>query len=187
MPGWQPSAGTIRFTSGHFIPGRPQDELLAVAENGRDGKCSYTLKVYDPSGKRFVSCFPGKYGLFQKIFGLDTLKPADRFYCGSFGPNGSPMVLRYNRDWRYDLKEISFSDSTYHILNNIDFAGYSADHNPKYYEVLKLIPGRFTGNQCSFIVIGRNCKNKDYDGMECSEYEDLPGLPGFISLYSFVN
>ena len=95
--------------------------------------------------------------------------------------------MRYNRDWRYDLKEIAFSDSAYHILNNIDFTGYSADHNPKYYEVLKLIPGRFTGNQVSFIVIGRNCKNKDYNGKECSEYEDLPELPDFISVYSFVN
>ena len=191
------------FTAAYFLPGQAQCEVLSVSENTKDHKFSYTLSMYSPAKKSFVSCFTGKYGMrdgspnsggspnpggaYGKVIGIDTLKPGDQFFCGNFGPNASPVVMRYNRDWRYDLKEIAFSDSAYHILNNIDFTGYSADHNPKYYEVLKLIPGRFTGNQVSFIVIGRNCKNKDYNGKECSEYEDLPELPDFISVYSFVN
>jgi len=211
------------FTAARFLPGRAQCEVLAISENTRDHQCSYTLSIYSPAMKDFVSCFTGKYGMHGgspnsvtarggspnsvtarggspnsggalnstgspgKIIGIDTLKPGDQFFCGNFGPNASPVVMRYNRDWRYDLKEIAFSDSAYHILYSIDFAGYTADNNPKYYEVLKLIPGRFTGNQASFIVIGRNCKTKDFDGNECSEYEDLPELPDFISVYSFVN
>ncbi|MEI7491380.1 MAG: hypothetical protein WCK92_08280 [Bacteroidota bacterium] len=182
---WKFAAGKGSLTAGHFIPGRAQAGVLSVVENGKDRKCSYTLRFYNPSRKQFVSFFPEKTRGYGKIAGLDTLKPSDKFICGNFGENGSPMVMQYNRDWRYDLKEITFSDSTYHILNTVDFTGYAADHNPKYYEVLKLIPGRFTGNQCSFIVIGRNARNKDYDGRDCSEYEDLPELPGFISLYSF--
>ncbi|MCX6284673.1 MAG: hypothetical protein NTW31_10620 [Bacteroidetes bacterium] len=182
---WNFTRGKGSFTAGHFIPGRAQAGVLAVVENGKDRKCSYTLRFYNPSRKQFVPFFSEKTRGYGKITGLDTLGPSDRFFCGNFGENGSPMVMRYNRDWRYDLKEIAFSDSTYHILNNIDFTGYTADHNPKYYEMLKLIPGRFTGNQCSFIVIGHNARNKDYDGKDCSEYEDLPELPGFISLYSF--
>ncbi len=183
---WKLLGNQVNLTAGHFIPGRAQAEVLTVRGNSRERKCSYTLRMYNPSLKRFVACFPGKYGPGGKITGIDSLKPADRFFCGNFGPNGTPMVMRYNRDWRYDLKEISFSDSTYQVLNNIDFEGYPADHNPKYYEVLKLVPGRYTGSQCSFIVIGRNCRNKEQGGEDCSEYEELPGLPGFISLYSFV-
>ena len=187
MPDWKQSGGLLHLTTGHFFTGRVQAAVLAVKQNSKDRRCSYSLRMYNLSQKRFVSCFSEKYGINGRTIGIDTLKPGDRFFCGNFGANGSPMVLRYNRDWRYDMKEICFSDSTYHILNNVDFAGYAADHNPKYYEVLKIIPGRFTGHQCSIIVIGRNSRNRDYDGKDCSDYENLPELPDFISVYSFVS
>lgn len=187
MEDWSGNAGAVHLTAAHFIPGRMQAGILAVRENSGSRKCSYSLRFYNPSIKNFVSFFSQKTGLNGRIAGLDTLKPSDRFFCGNFGENASPMVMRYNRDWRFDLKQITFSDSTFHILSNIDFAGYVSDHNPKYYEVLKLIPGKFTGNQASFLVIGCNCRNRDYSGKECDEYENLPELPDFISVYSFVN
>ena len=184
---WQTGKGPLRLTEGHFIPGRAQAQVLAVTESTKDRKCSYTLRIYNPSQKRFVPFFTGRSGPQGLVVGIDTLKPSDVFFCGNFGISGTPMVMRYNRDWRYDFKEISFVDSTFHILNNIDFGGYETDQNPKYYEVLKLIPGRFTGTQCSFLVIGRNCKDKDFNGKDCSEYMEMPELPDFISVYSFVN
>ena len=183
---WSGTAGAVKLTAGHFIPGRTQAGILAVSEKGRKHGCSYTLRFYNPSVKNFISFFSQKNGLPGKIKGIDTLRVSEIFICGNFGENSSPMVMRYNRDWRFDLKQIAFSDSTYHILNDIDFAGYASDHNPKYYEVLKLIPGRFTGNQASLLVIGRNCRSRDYNGKECDEYENLPELPDFISVYSFV-
>ncbi|MCX6280888.1 MAG: hypothetical protein NTU51_02915 [Bacteroidetes bacterium] len=182
---WKFIQNRMSLNAGHFLPGRAQAGVLAVEENLKTKKDSYSIRFYNPGRKQFIPFFAEKSRGYGKISGLDTLKPSDIYFCGNFGENGSPMVMWYNRDWRFDLKEIAFSDSTYHILNNIDFTGYTADHNPKYYEVLKLVPGQFTGKQCSFIVIGRNAKNKDYDGRDCSEYEDLPELPNFISLYSF--
>ena len=183
---WSFENGKVQLNAGHFIPAQAGTAILAVSENSQ-GKYAYSLRMYNPRSKQFVSVFNAKYGNYGRIVGIDSLRTSDLFFCGNFGQNASPMVLRYNREWRYDMKEISFSDSTYHIIDNIDFAGYPEDHNPKYYEVLKLIPGRFTGSQASFIVIGRNCKSRDNDGKDCKEYEDLPELPNFISLYSFVN
>ena len=84
-------------------------------------------------------------------------------------------ILRYNRDWRYDLKQIRFSDSTFRVLANIDFLGYENDHNPKYYEMLKIIPGNFTdAKKTSLMVIGRN-KTKPAAQI----------LPDMIGVYSF--
>ncbi len=184
--GWNGPSDAVTLTAGHFIPGRILAGILAISRDEKTRKCTYTLSYYNTPAKTFASFFSPKTRLFGKTIGIDTLKPDDHFFCGNFGINAAPMLLRYNRDWRFDLKEIRFSDSTYHILNNLDFEGYTADHNPKYYEVLKLIPGRFTGNQASFIVIGRNCRNKDFNGMDCEEYESLAELPDFISVYSFV-
>jgi len=183
---WSGAAMDVTLTAGHFIPGRAQAGILAVSRNGKERKCSYGLRYYSAASKTFNSFFSPKTGAEGRTIGIDTLKPEDRFFCGNFGVNATPMLMRYNRDWRFDLKEIRFSDSTFHIIHNLDFEGYPADHNPKYYEVLKLIPGRFTGNQASFIVIGRNCRNKDFNGKDCDEYERNPGLPDFISVYSFL-
>lgn len=184
--GWSGATNDVTLTAGHFIPGRIQASILAVSRDIKDSNCSYSLMFYNTSTKTFTSFFSPKTGEMGKTIGIDTLKPEDQFFCGSFGVNATPVLMRYNRDWRFDLKEIRFSDSTFQILDNLDFEGYPADHNPKYYEVLKLIPGRFTGSQSSFIVIGRNCRNKDFNGRDCEEFESNPELPDFISVYSIV-
>jgi hypothetical protein len=97
-------------------------------------------------------------------------------------------VFRYNRDWRYDLKEIRFNDSTFQVIANIDFTGYEKDFNPKYYEVLRLVPAMLVNpGMASFLVIGKNCKKKDPNEKECKEFTDLPALPGTIQVYTFQN
>lgn len=182
---WSGTAEETSLSPGHFLPARSQDGILAVCRDSHTRRCSYTLRYYSSSLRSFVPFFKGRNGISGGITGIDTLKPGDRFFIVNTGGTASPAILRYNRDWRFDLKQIAFSDSSYRILYNVDFAGYEADHNPKYYGVLRLIPGKYTGTHTSFIVIGKNCRNRGYDGKECDDYEELPGLPGFISLYSF--
>ncbi|MGE5424338.1 MAG: hypothetical protein ACM3N9_03175 [Syntrophothermus sp.] len=139
----------LNLSSGKFLKRYPADLLLAVSKNGFD------LLRYDAGSRSFSSCFRGKEG--GKVVGLDTLRPGDQFLCGDFERNGNVKVFRYNRDWRYDLKEISFNDSTYQIMNTMDFSGYSQDHNPKYSEILKLYPGNFLGQGTfSMLCLQRN-------------------------------
>ena len=94
-------------------------------------------------------------------------------------------VFRYNRDWRYDLKEIRFNDSTFQVIANMDFSGYEKDYNPKYYEILRLVPAMLVSpGLTSFLVIGKNCKNKDPKEKECREFINLPVLPEIIQVFS---
>ena len=93
-------------------------------------------------------------------------------------------MFRYNRDWRYDLKEIRFNDTTFQVLANMDFTGYEKDHNPKYYEMLRLVPAMLVNpGLTSFLVIGKNGKN-DPKKKENKEFIDLPALPCSIQVYS---
>jgi hypothetical protein len=117
---------------------------------------------------------------------LDTLHPDDEFFTGPFDNSGRSKVLRYSRNWRFDLKEIIFNDTTFHVMANMDFKGYEKDFNPKYYDVLRIIPGVFLKpGEESFMVIGRNCKTRDTLTNECSEFQNLPFLPNTLQFYSF--
>jgi hypothetical protein len=84
-------------------------------------------------------------------------------------------IFRYNRDWRFDLKEISFSDSAFRIHSRVDFQGYDRDCNPKYYESLMLVPGHFLGpSVISFLAVGHVAKERNYQAV----------LPDFVGLFS---
>ena len=98
---------------------------------------------------------------------------------------GNDEILARNNSWRFELKRISADKNGFYISSTIDFKGYPKDHNPKYYEVLRLLPGNFKGNGNSLIAIMRNCADEPYYGWHCNEYETVPDLPDAIQLYNF--
>ena len=184
VPEWNSNEYDFRITAGHFIPRLFSGSLLTVFKHKKDGKYGYSLRFYNATAKKFISYTSDKNSSFGKTTGLDTLKPEDRFFTGNFVQGKKEMVLRYNRDWRFDLKSLIFSDSAFRIIYNLDFRGFALDRNPKYYEVLRLVPFRYKGDVTSFLVIGRNCNDKGYKSGDCTEYKELPGLPSFIGIYS---
>ena len=184
-PFLNPGKGPMQTTLGRFLPNCSQDLVLTVTTDKSGKKFNSSLLRFDLAKSAFVlpdqNTFDGKL----KIIGLDTLKPSDIFLFGDFRGNKEPQVLRYNRDWRFDLKQLRFNDTTFSILGNIDFQGYEKDHNPKYYGILKICEGRFIDPaHTSLLLIGRNCKNWDKLTDRCTDYEQLPELPDFISVYS---
>ena len=184
-PFQDPLNGKMKITIGRFLPGYVQDLLLIMKGNQSGKSCTSSLLKFDKSHGTFISANEKSNDGTLKIIGLDTLKPADQFIFGDFGGNKKPGILRYNRDWRYDLKELTFGENDFTIRGNIDFHGYEKDHNPKYYGILRIIAGRFIDpSRTSLLVIGRNCKNFDVSSGTCKEYQELPELPDFISVYS---
>jgi len=172
-PAWTAEAGKSSVTADRFLPGHAADLLLSVSEGGKDGGRSWTLLRLDPGGKAWQPALPGSGPAGGRTIGLDTLMPADRFFLLT-GPDGKPAMMRYNRDWRFDLKEIRFNDTTFAILSSIDFRGFDGNRNPKYYESLTLLPGRFLDrNTISLVVAGHMDPSRHYDAI----------LPGFIDLY----
>jgi hypothetical protein len=183
------------LSAGKFRPGNA-DQLLAVSKD-KSGKSSWTLlrlnsgklhwePVYAANRTASVNNSPAAStpspgsGLYTgHTVGPDTLKPTDIFFTSSIQHPASSILhpaslLRYSRSWRFDLKEIRFNDSTYQVLQNIDFRGFEASHNPKYYESLGIIPGNFTGFS-GFFVSGKIAKERNYGSI----------LPDFNDIYAF--
>jgi hypothetical protein len=184
-PFGNPGNGPTQTTIGRFLPNFPHDIVLTVTGDKTGRKFISSLLRFDMAHSTFVPVDQNRVDGNLKIIGLDTLKPSDQFLFGDFRGNTEPEILRYNRDWRFDLKELRFNDTTFSFLGNIDFQGYVKDHNPKYYGVLKICAGRFVDPaRTSLLLIGRNCKHWDKVTDSCREYEQLPELPDFIGIYS---
>jgi len=182
---WNNNEAEFKISVGRFIAGLNHDVLLTVMKNKKPGEQKFSLIRFNSVHLKFDPIFPARQTHYGKTIGLDTLQIADILFVGNFNGNREKEIFRYNRDWRFDLKQIRFNDTTFQILQNIDFAGFSKDHNPKYYEVLSLIPGKFINSAVtSLLVIGRNCKNEKSDGKECLEYQNKSVLPDVISIYS---
>jgi hypothetical protein len=182
---WNGLKNHVKITPGHFLQKYSMDLLLTVSGVKTKSGYSWGLLRFDPTTRSFISCFSEKQNYQGKTIGLDTLKPEDEIFTGIFDNSGKVKIFRYNRDWRYDLKEIRFNDSTFQVIANMDFTGYEKDFNPKYYEILRLVPAMLINpGITSLLVIGKNCKNKDPKEKECKEFIDIPSLPGTIEVYS---
>lgn len=162
------------ITPGKFIAAPSGDQLLVVARSAKESTIVYDLLRLNPGKSAWVSLMKGSNGGLTT--GIDTLKPEDRFFILPGLKGSATRILRYNRDWRFDLKEITFNDTSFTIQSNIDFQGYQADQNPKYYESLNLVHGRFLENQPSLLLVsGKNLPERNPDNI----------LPGFNHFYSF--
>jgi len=183
---WNRALVEFKATSAPYLSDYKNDLVLTRFRDLKSGKDAYTLLRFLPGDNKFVKVFHDRHGSLGMTIGIDTLKLTDQLIPGIFH-HGKPIsFLRYNRDWRYNLKDIRFNDSTFQILASIDFAGYDRDRNPKYYEILKLHAGNWLDpDVTSLLVIGRNCKDQDYKGGNCNEYEEIPDLPNTLQLYSF--
>ncbi|MGA3013011.1 MAG: hypothetical protein ABSD71_03135 [Bacteroidales bacterium] len=182
---WNSRNNNFNITAGHFLQRYPQDLLLSIS--GGKTKTNYTWSIlrFDPVSRSFISCYSEKQNYLGKTIGLDTLKPTDKFLTGSFDNSGKIKIFRYNRDWRFDLKEIRFNDTTFQVIANMDFSGYEKDFNPKYYEILSLYPARIIDpTLTSLLVIGKNCNTRDSQDKKCKEFIDNPTLPATIGVYS---
>jgi hypothetical protein len=169
------------LTAGRFRSGSI-DHLLAVSKD-KKGLSAWTLLRLNPGTLRWEPVYRERGGLRAEnsdlytgyTIGPDTLKPDDLFFTSVCPSNAQPpAVFRYSRDWRFDLKEIRFNDSTYQVLQNIDFRGFTGSQNPKYYESLLMLPGNFNG-QPGFLVSGKIAKERNYGKI----------LPDFTDIYVF--
>jgi hypothetical protein len=96
-------------------------------------------------------------------------------------------ILSYNARWRFELKNITYDKKGFYIASIPEFTGYTSDQNPKYYEVVRLLPGNFTGGATNILCILRNCADKNFDGRGCKNFESMNELPNRIQVYSLPN
>ncbi len=172
---WDQGNQELSVSAGKFLSHSVGDQVLTIAKAKTDGKYSWTILKLNIPAMRWEPAFTEKQGYCGKTIGLDTLKPDDILISGIDGDGNQANVIRYNRDWRFDLREIRFNDSTFTILQSYDFHGFEQDHNPKYYESLALIPGHYSGPPgISFLTVGHIARERHYESI----------LPDFVALYS---
>lgn len=185
---WNNKKFDTKIVIAKFLKHYPSDAILTIYKNKDNKKYYYNILKYNALQKNFISCFKNNPDSEGIVTGLDTLKTTDNFITGNFYSHKQEQLLRYNRDWRFDLKLIEFNDSAYNIKANIDFAGYEKDYNPKYYEILNIYSGKFIShNYSSLLTITRNCKDKNFDGKNCKQYINLDYLPDALEIYSLYN
>jgi hypothetical protein len=110
---------------------------------------------------------------------------ASVIYSGVYNGSRKQELLKYESDWRFDLKLINKTTEGFIISNAVDFKGYPNDCNPKYYEFVKIIPGKFISSaRLSALVVMRNCADVDFNGNYCKQFENLSYLPNSVQLYS---
>lgn len=175
---WNKSTQEVGISVGRFLPGTASDLILTVVKRKGEQAYSYSLRKLNFSRMRWDPLFSEKQNYAGKTIGPDTLKPSDLFFILSAQPGNEAKVYRYNRSWRYDLKEIRFNDTTFRIVSDVDFQGFDKDRNPKYYETLTLVPGYFLSPSAGkFLVIGSVAKERHYSSI----------LPDFVHLYAIPN
>jgi hypothetical protein len=160
--------------SGNFF-NSAHEQLLNVYEDKKNKQVS----LLEFNGKKLVDKkLPGEKQLTE-IFNADLklmkLKNTDHAY----------EILAYAHDWRFECRIISTDDKGFLVSSVPEFRGYNADQNPKYYEYVQLLPGKFTGNEKQILCVVSNCEDSDFDGIHCRKKENLPDLPNSIQIYSF--
>jgi hypothetical protein len=165
-----------------------------------DGKCDVlmlnkknsTWTIIDFDGKNWNVLTKGNEKELNKSWikknpvpSAEIFKPSDILLPGDYIGDAKEELLKLNFDWRYDLKVIEQDKDDYTILGTIDFKGYPNDYNPKYYEFVKIVPGKFINpTRSSLLIMMRNCADEGFNGIHCDRFENVTYLPNSTQIYT---
>jgi hypothetical protein len=164
-------------------------DVLIVKKDNKD------WKIINFDGKEWTLVLKGTESKLNKQWieknkiptssSKELFKNSDVAFSGNYFGDGKGQLLKLNLDWRFDLKLIEQNEGTCAVLGNVDFKGFENDYNPKYYEFVKIISGKFISkDQSSLLIMMRNCADDNFNGTSCNQFENLPYLPNSTQLYS---
>jgi hypothetical protein len=163
---------------GKFGDDKNRDVIL-ISVN-KDDQQEYFQLEYNSGKKQFQQKSISTENATEVFF-----KNQNTTLTGNFDNDPDMEFINLNTDWRFDLKLVKMDTKGLYIQSALDFKGYPEDHNPKYYEFVKMVAGNFKSkNNASILVMMRNCADKNFSGTSCTQFEDLKTLPGSTQLYS---
>lgn len=145
--------GNVKILKADFF--NRNNEVLIIYVDNEDNK--YAFLNYDRNSKNWHVSSDYKNSGIQTCDKLDFISD---YYIIKDDNSGRDKLLQFNRNLRFDLKVVNFEFLTYNILYNIDFKGFPAKQNPKYYEYSKIICGDFCGDSKSEIIIFQDNINR---------------------------
>ncbi len=129
--------------------------LLTYINNGQH---KYEIFRLNPDNNSW-SHYPGHANLSTQ--GYDQLSFFNSYFPVNVCNNSAKdMMLMLDKSSKFDLKLVEFNKLGYKILYNIDFSGFDAGQNPKFYENHKIIKGNFIDNGNTDIIIFQTNKSK---------------------------
>jgi hypothetical protein len=168
---------------GKFYANLTKDVLLISVINPKTERVAYYSLEYNSGQKKFNIKTE-----VEELSSLLFFKNPDNLLKGNFNEDGEEEILVHSNDWRFDLKLLEADPQGFTITNQVDFKGYPKDYNPKYYEFVKIVSGNFVeSGKTSLLVMMRNCSDKNFNGTECTGYEDVDYLPNSTQLYFIQN
>ncbi|HNQ67934.1 MAG TPA: hypothetical protein PKN32_06130 [Bacteroidales bacterium] len=150
---FNPKTGNLKVIKTNFF-NEIKEVLVIYIENSIN---KYVFLNYDKASKSWTKSTNYKNSSVQAYDKLDFIS---EYYVIKDDNSAQNKLLQFNRNLRFDLKVISFDFMTYNILYNIDFRGFAAKQNPKYYEYTKIICGDFCGDSKSEIIIFQDNINR---------------------------
>ena len=184
LKNWNPTVNHIALTSGRFCSKVNADALLVRWKQKKGKEQGYNLYAFDRQKAAFRPVLPAGSKGSAPVSGRDSLRWTDLLIPFSVPGGNHEMLMRYHNGWRFDLKTISFTDSTFRIHATVDFTGYRGDRNPKYFEQLLIVPGHYLSpGETSLIVSGCNCSKPPVSGRPCEKVVNYKFLPNSVQLY----
>lgn len=170
--------GNGELPTGEFISGIQfnndgnYEKLLVFSQQNQ--QINYYLYDFSNSSvKTFEdNSFIQNFGFKSEIFSMgENSQNSELFY--------------YNKDWRLDIKKIKIDVTGVNVESQMEFNSNDT-LNPKFFEYVQIIPGKFFSHETELLVLACNCKDKNFDGLNCKEFEKAEGqLPGFM-FYKFI-
>ncbi len=138
-----------KMVRGNFINAKSGNDVLLFYSEKKSGKCFFKILNEDNDTHLFETKMQGDF-----TAKCDTLCPENSYFTCDIDHDNVDEIISYSNGWRYDTKLVKMDKDGYVIMANIDFKGYPKDFNPKYFDNLKVISGKFAGkNSISLLTI----------------------------------
>lgn len=164
-----------------LFPSKWCEQNKVSVSNSMQAKGKTVLVKSTLSGIETLALTDGKWNVSQTKLKvqLHNHKETDMFFDWN-----NDSYLKFNTDWRFDLKLFSTQNGNLIQDKNIELSKNKKGLKPKYYEYTKLWTGHFISNKGKQLLVSYlNCADADYDGNNCNSIENNDQFPNGISIY----
>ncbi|HNS12385.1 MAG TPA: hypothetical protein PKM97_07185 [Bacteroidia bacterium] len=112
-------------------------------------------------------------------------KPGRKMFKLKSVNNLQDDILLIDLSNKFNMHIIKTDKQGFFVHSQSEFIGYAGDHNPKFYEFIKPIPGNFISPlENNLILVLRNCADEIFDGKNCNSFGGVSDLPDQVQMYS---
>ena len=106
-------------------------------------------------------------------------------YQGNYSGQGTEVLL-LNRSWKLDFTSGGFDSNGLYFDSRLEFTGFVPGFNPKFYEDVSIVSGRFTGGKkTELAVISAVCNDPSFPSEPCKNYEMNSGWKPVAQIYYY--